>query len=307
MYTRIVAILKLFVFLHKPIVFLMYKPRLFLIIIFLSQFMLSLAEKRAFLVGISKYEEFGKSWSDIHGAEDVALLAPVLKKQGYKIKTLTEKEANYDNIVKGLGKLVTTCKPGDIVYIHFSTHGQPIEDTDGDEADGWDESIIPIDAYMFYERGKYEGERHLKDDQFKTILSKIRLKVGAKGQVIVAMDACHAGTLSRSEEEEYVRGTSTGFSRSGTLYHPRIIEKSNHYRVASSNNKAPILILEACRPYQRNTEVKIEEKYYGSLSYAIYMALKSTTLGTDNNVLLEKVKYEMRRTPNQNLVIESSN
>ena len=285
----------------------MINAKLFIVITLLGVFFPSLAEKRAFLVGISKYEEFGNSWSNIHGAEDVNLLTPILKKQGYKVITLLEKQATYNNIVKGLVKLETSCNSGDVVYIHFSTHGQPIEDNDGDETDGWDESIVPIDAFMFYEKGKYEGEHHLKDDELKTILSKIRLKVGNSGQVIVAMDACHAGTLSRSEEEEFVRGTSTGFSRRGTLYHPRIIEKANHYKIDGSSHEAPILILEACRPYQRNSEVKVGENYYGSLSYAIYIALKSTVLGIDNNALLEKVKYEMRKSPNQNLVIESSN
>jgi hypothetical protein len=32
--------------------------------------------------------------------------------------------------------------PGDIIYLHFSCHGQPFEDMNGDEADGWDESYL---------------------------------------------------------------------------------------------------------------------------------------------------------------------
>ena len=52
-------------------------------------------------------------------------------------------------------------KKGDIVYLHFSTHGQPVEDQNGDEEDGWDESIVPIDAYKIYKKGIYEGKNHL--------------------------------------------------------------------------------------------------------------------------------------------------
>ena len=56
---------------------------------------------------------------------------------------------------------MSQCKVGDIVYLHFSTHGQPFEDLSGDEDDGWDESIVPVDAPIEYSKGKYEGENHL--------------------------------------------------------------------------------------------------------------------------------------------------
>ena len=42
--------------------------------------------KRAMLVGISKYERAAsESWSDIHGANDVSILTPVLKNDGFKV------------------------------------------------------------------------------------------------------------------------------------------------------------------------------------------------------------------------------
>ena len=81
--------------------------------------------KRAFLVGISNYSSNlhladGKGWNDIHGENDVNLLVPTLKKQGFTIQKLCNKEATANNIRKSLTSFSEKCKSGDIVYLHFS-------------------------------------------------------------------------------------------------------------------------------------------------------------------------------------------
>ena len=104
-------------------------------------------EKRALLVGISDYNQAVQvPWNNIHGANDVALLLPTLKKQGFRTITLRNESATAQNIRKNLKSLAETCHQGDTVFLHFSCHGQPFEDMDGDEADGWDESLVPYDA-----------------------------------------------------------------------------------------------------------------------------------------------------------------
>ena len=111
--------------------------------------------KRAFLVGISHYDTAltGYQWNNINGVEDVNLLNPVLKKQRFSVKTLLDEQATFDNIVSTIAQFTNKTRRGDIVYLHFSTHGQPVEDLNGDEEDGWDESIVPIDAYKIYKKG----------------------------------------------------------------------------------------------------------------------------------------------------------
>ena len=123
--------------------------------------------KRAFLVGISHYDTAltGYQWNNINGVEDVNLLSPIFKKQGFQTTVMLDEQATYDNITRQLSTFIKTTKKGDIVYLHFSTHGQPVEDLNGDEEDGWDEAIVPIDAYKMYKKGSYEGKKHLLDDQ----------------------------------------------------------------------------------------------------------------------------------------------
>lgn len=237
--------------------------------------------KRAFLVGISDYQSTNKnasnSWANIHGANDIALLTPTLQKHGFKVSSIVNQQATASNIRKQLFKFSSSCKPGDIVYLHFSCHGQPVEDLDGDEADGWDEAIIPVDAQKVYIKNKYKGENHITDDELNRFFRTIRTKIGRKGYLTIIVDACHAGTSYRGEENEdsvFVRGTNTGFSERGLKFVPKI-DKRGKIRIEKSNNMSDICIIEACRSYQVNNEIKFNGKYYGSLSYYTNKVLQS--------------------------------
>ena len=239
------------------------------------------AGKRAFLVGISKYKS---EWSDIHGSEDVKLLDSVLKKQGFQVTALTNENATHDKIINGLVDFINKkIKKGDIVYIHFSTHGQPVEDgMNGracDEADGWDESIVPYDAGSRYSKNGYDGSKHITDDELKDYVSRIRNTIGPEGALYVVMDACHAGSLSKGELET-MRGTNEGLSRSGKKYSFANAENKQHYRLQSGAKLAPTLFLEACTSKERNSEISVEGEEYGSLSYMVYLTLKHHNIDT---------------------------
>ena len=271
--------------------------------------------KRAFMVGISDYSSNqcladGKGWDDIHGENDVRLLVPTLKKQGFSIQKLCNREATANNIRKSLTSFSEKCKSGDIVYLHFSCHGQPFEDYDGDENDGWDEALVPYDALKVYMTGKYTGENHITDDELNNYLKTIRNRVGPKGFVYVVIDACHAGSSYRGDENEdsvVIRGTDKGFSKSNKQYAPRI-DKRGKIKVEKSANMANICILEACRSYQVNSEICADGKYYGSLSFYVNKTLLSAKL--DKTISwTERVAQLMNqdtRLVRQNPVIETS-
>jgi metacaspase-1 len=48
-------------------------------------------------------------------------------------------------IMEGFRKLVEISEPGDVVFVSFSGHGGQMVDTSGDEDDGFDEILIPVD------------------------------------------------------------------------------------------------------------------------------------------------------------------
>lgn len=271
--------------------------------------------KRAFLIGISDYTSNqhladGKGWNDIHGENDVNLLVPTLKKQGFTVQKLCNREATANNIRKSLTSFSEKCKSGDIVYLHFSCHGQPFEDYDGDESDGWDEALVPFDALKEYQQGEYIGENHITDDELNSYLKTIRNNVGVKGFVYVVIDACHAGSSYRGDENEdsvVIRGTDKGFSKSNKQYAPRI-DKRGKIKVEKSANMANICILEACRSYQMNREIYENGQFYGSLSFYINKLLKTSKLDKDISWMeqIPKMIKQDIRLQLQDPVIETS-
>ena len=282
---------------------------LFLVALLLSS-TANAQRKRAFLVGISHYDTSltGYQWNNINGVEDVNLLSPILKNQGFVITTLLDDQATFDNIVSQIAKFTNKTKKGDIVYLHFSAHGQPVEDLNGDEEDGWDESIVPIDAYKIYKKGFYEGQKHLTDDLLNKYVKKLREKIGPLGFLYVVIDACHAGTASRANDET-IRGTHVGFTCNNKVFKPSTNKKS-HYQIDASAKQSNVLFIEACRPDQVNTEIKVDGKRFGPLSYNIAQTLSSFTLSTNANEFIYNIKHTVIKTGrwpnNQNLVTETS-
>ena len=266
--------------------------------------------KRAFMVGISHYDTAltGYQWNNINGVEDIRLLEPILKKQGFYLTTLLDEKATYQNITDQLSAFTKQTKKGDMIYLHFSTHGQPVEDLIGDEEDGWDEAIVPIDAYKLFRKGVYEGHKHLLDDQLNQYVKKLREKIGPTGFLYVVIDACHAGTSSRANDET-VRGTKVGFTYSNKVFKPST-QKKSHFRIEASAKMSHVMYLEACRPDQVNMEIKVKDKRYGPLSYHIARALQANPISKDANAFLVNVKSAIMNGDfwpnNQNLVTETS-
>ena len=282
------------------------------LLLILSMFtQLAMAQnKRALLVGISDYQCIYKygGWNNIHGKNDIDMLNTTLKESGVSVSCLYDRGATKAGISKALNVLASQCKVGDIVYLHFSTHGQPFEDFSGDEDDGWDESIVPVDAPIEFTKGKYEGENHLIDDELHEYCTKIRKAIGTKGMLYVVIDACHAGKASMGIEEDVIRGTKAGFTRSGKYYRPQKIEKGNYYNIPSSPTLGKVVFIEACRSYQVNKEIVENGKYYGALSYYINQVLSKQEL-TNDSKWVGKVRDMMskdHRLTNQNMVIEYS-
>ena len=92
--------------------------------------------KRALLVGVSDYGntmEDPNKWANISGANDIVLLSPLFTEHGYSVTSLVDSQATHAGITNALAELAKESKKGDTVYIHFSMHGQPFEDLNGDE------------------------------------------------------------------------------------------------------------------------------------------------------------------------------
>lgn len=228
--------------------------------------------RRALVIGIGQQED--KAWGKINGDKDVVYVEAMLKAAKYKevnITMLVNGQATKNGIVKAFKGLVSQCKVGDIVYVHYSGHGQQMKDVHNDEKDGLDECWIPYDAYRKPCK-KDRGEKHLTDDEVNYYLNTIRDKIGDKGKMLVVIDACHSGDGTRGDEDEVVRGVEEVFEAVKSL----IIGDNDKEKVINQKAK-PLaerwITLSACKSDQVNIEMK--NPAVGKLTYALWMELKN--------------------------------
>jgi hypothetical protein len=156
----------------------------------------TLPVKRALVIAIGGYKVDQTGWRGTSSANDAKLLEPVLKKQKFDVEIISD--PNKEQIEAALEALRLKSQPGDIILVHISSHGVQITDDNGDEPDGFDESIVPIDAPDASKIPPgYKGEKHLRDDRLGELLTSIRIRLGPKGDLLVLIDACNSGTGTR--------------------------------------------------------------------------------------------------------------
>lgn len=263
--------------------------RLLVLLTALAAWLPCLAGSHALLVGIGDYDKAATGWGRIHGHLDVAMLREDLTENGFpqsNIATLVNEKATKKAIVRALTSLAERCRPGDTVLFHFSGHGQPVTDVNGDEkeGDGFDESIIPYDACRStrYSVGgvRYDGCKHLIDDELNPLLERIRQKLGKRGYLVVTVDACFSRgiemdgvesmgvTLEEARRLGKTRGTDDKFIIRGGVKRP----KPKGYGPGG----ARMAVITACREDERNFQYKVPgtDKEYGSLSYTLHLLLK---------------------------------
>ena len=81
------------------------------------------------------------------------------------------------NITDAFIKITQYSRTGDSVFIHYSGHGGRVRDTSGDEADGYDETLIPVD---------FRNAGQILDDDILDMLVKT-MPAGVNVTVLVRM------------------------------------------------------------------------------------------------------------------------
>ncbi len=148
--------------------------------------------RRALLIGIDDYQHVSRLNGPVNDAKDIEDF--IKGHVGFKksdVRLLLDEEATKKNIMSSVKEwLVEGTNAGDEVFLFYSGHGFQQPDTDGDEADNLDETLVPVDASVD-ESGKINGM--ITDDELGVLLGRL---VGRRVHVVV--DACHSGTSTRS-------------------------------------------------------------------------------------------------------------
>lgn len=141
------------------------------------------------LVGINYFGQRGQLRGCINDVRNMT--AYLAEHFGYKredMVILTDDQQNpmsqptKQNILRAMHWLVKDARPNDSLFFHYSGHGGQTKDLDGDEEDGYDEVIYPVD---FRQTG------HITDDEMHRIMVR-PLQAGVRLTAI--FDSCHSGT-----------------------------------------------------------------------------------------------------------------
>jgi hypothetical protein len=83
------------------------------------------------------------------------------------------------NILNSLKKIVSNSSLCQEIWIHYSGHGTSVKDLNRDEADGFDEALVPLD---------FQSNGLIIDDDLKNIIST------SKCNTRIILDCCHSGS-----------------------------------------------------------------------------------------------------------------
>ncbi|KIJ45173.1 hypothetical protein M422DRAFT_30023 [Sphaerobolus stellatus SS14] len=158
------------------------------------QYSQCIGKKKVVAIGINYIGMPGIELEGCHN--DVTNLVKFLcEKFRYKredIRLLTDDPANRNKptrtrIIAAMQWLVKDAQPNDSLFFYYSGHGGQTKDRDGDERDGFDEAIVPVD-YVNY---KPLVSGYIVDDEMHEIMVK-PLPAGCRLTAI--FDSCHSGS-----------------------------------------------------------------------------------------------------------------
>ncbi|CAI9279288.1 unnamed protein product [Lactuca saligna] len=146
--------------------------------------------KKALIVGVSYKNTSHELKGCLNDAKYMKyLLIKTFQFPESSIRMLTEEETESSriptarNMRTSLSWLIEGCQPGDSLVFHFSGHGSRQRNLNGDELDGYDETLCPLD---------FETEGMIIDDEINATIVR-PLPLGAKLHAII--DSCHSGTV----------------------------------------------------------------------------------------------------------------
>ena len=270
--------------------------------------------KHALIVAIGKYPE-ESNFKQISSGNDVPLIKNALLKQDFKesdINILKDEQATKAGIVKAIDALIESSRAGDIVVIHFSSHGEQIEDDNGDETDGLDECIVPFDAIFSHSEEEFKklAPAFFRDDEFGDKVILLRNKLGKGGDLLVILDACHSASGTRGGTEK-VRGNQSPMV-SKDFDKNKMNAKDNdgvfkeNTKTKLNKDAATYVIISGAQAQELNSECRDDRGIaVGSLSYAISKTLLTMDGKVTYRNLFAQVEDVMRgKAPKQKPAIE---
>ena len=174
----------------------------------------------------------------------------LVSKRGYKpenIVVLTEEETKKptcNNIKHELSKLIlrSHTQEADELWLHYAGHGYYTVDRDGDEDDGKDETIVPLD---------FKKNGMITDDELHDYLEHLPQKC----RMYCIFDCCHSGTILDLKYQ--YKGNS-----------------KNHIESPNPPIKGNVIMVSGCMDTQTSADTKLNGKWCGAMTTSYINCIK---------------------------------
>jgi hypothetical protein len=245
-------------------------------------------QRRALLIGINYIRH---QRGQLRGCiNDVHTISEFLSRYGFNganVRVLTDdqqdptKQPTKENILRDIRWLTGGAAAGDSLFFHFSGHGGQVKDLNGDEEDGMDETILPVD---------YDKAGQIIDDVLHDMLVK-SLPIGCK--LTSLMDCCHSGTGLDLPYVHSLSGSSFSTGHSGTagvtttskikakakkkiistITSAIIGQTGGHSSSSAGATCGDCYLYSGCRDDQTSADTSFNGKPQGAMTYAFTQAL----------------------------------
>lgn len=268
---------------------------------------------KVLLAGINTYPDSPLKGcvADVLGVRDV-----LTQRYGVgadRMRMLVDQAATAEAIADGLRWLAEPEADGSpaVRVFHYSGHGTFVADTNGDEPDGRDECIVPVD---------YATAGPMTDDS----LRKLYASFGKDSHLLLIMDCCHSGSIQRNlgqdvryrflpnsfEEEQRIDDAARRFQERRQQHvavqisdlRDRVVPQDEWQRrikeaMASFDKqhwgqarvRGNTVLLAACRSDQTAADAHFGSGYNGAFSYFLLDALRSAGQGLTYRRLIDQI------------------
>ena len=194
------------------------------------------------------------------------------------IETLLDEQATRANILAALNRLVGVAGPDDTVYVHYSGHGSQVQDLNGDETDGLDETIVAQD-------GRSGDVPDIVDDELDVIFAKLHAR-----SAVIVLDSCHSGTATRAFD---IRARSIPQDTRLDLYRTGIPGTST--RGITPLKRSRFVVMSGAADNEEALDGPVEGRYHGFFSYALARSFTSARPGASPRQIFAGVAGELGR------------
>jgi len=216
---------------------------------------IKITRKKALLFGLN----YIGTGSQLNGCiNDVNLIKERIQTTGFtEIKHITDDtitKPTKTNILSEIKELLSNAIENDLLFIYYSGHGSYAIDRNGDEIDGKDELIIPLDF------------NPISDDELKIVIQD---NMKPNVTLFCLFDCCNSGTLLDLKYQYLERLNYDNFTE-------------NNKNLETNGN---VILLSGCRDEQYSYESLVNNKVQGAMSLAFNEITKANSNITWRNLL----------------------